>query len=247
MGTPREILDPAPPAEQDARLRRHYGNENPGLVSLRDFDQGLVETLGAFIEDQRYWLTIPGVDPPPNKPGVLVTFSFPEAEFKAYVVPLVLIRRDDISPAMERWHSYNQTYKAAPQGANPITVDGRQGYDRVEVGYQSIPFDISYTISVLSHYRGALGQRGQVQAILHHVLRTYPPFGELTLLDSIGDPRAYNTFTEGTSVLDDHPEIAERVIGFGVTVRVEAELDLHEPAEGRTAVNRVLTLNLKEL
>jgi hypothetical protein len=222
----------------------------------------MVETLGACVypdlsvpDNQRYWLKLDGIDPPPGKPGVLVTFSFPEAEFKSYVVPLVLFRRDDISPANERWHSVgHEGYRAPAPDANkvivpntaPASVAGKTGYDRVEVGLAPIPFDITYTISIFCHYRGAIGQRGQVNSILGHVLRIFPPYGKVYVKDDIGDYRGYYTFTESTSVLDEHPEVAERIIGFGVTVRVEAELDLSEPTIHRT-VTQPLTVNLKQL
>lgn len=241
---------------------RRFGAERQGRVTIRDFDQGMVETLGACIleelpppDNQRYWLNLEGIDPPPGRPGILVTFSFPEVEFKSYVVPLVLFRRDDISPANERWHSIgHEAYRAAAPGASrvvlpntlPEPLAGAEGVDRVEVGLAPLPFDLTYTISILCHYRGALGQRGQVNRILSHVLRIFPPYGRVTVRDSLGDLRDYHTFTEATSVLDEHPEVAERIIGFGVTIRVEAALDLSEPTIYRT-VTQPLTLNLKQL
>lgn len=255
MGQPREILDPAPPEEQNARIRRSLGLADNGRVYLRDFDQGIVETLGAFIEDQRYWLSIDGVDPPPGKPGILITFSFPEAEFKSYVVPLILVRRDGLAPAMERWHPKLETFRAPSPSASRVVLpengsvySGKVGYDKMTFGQQAVPYDITYTLTILAHYRGAPGQRGQVQKILQHVLKTYPPYSSLTLIDSIGDPRAYHTFTESISPQDDHPEVSERTIGFGVTVRVEAELDFYDPQEARTVTKPPsLTLRLKQL
>lgn len=245
--------DPSTPAARAAYARRERGEDQPGIVTLRDFDQGVVETLGAHIIDQRYWLVMPNVEAPPGKPGVLVTFSFPESEFKSYVLPVIMIRRDDIAPANERWHSYHETYATPAKTSQRVKLptdntvhSGKAGYDRREIGLQAVPFDITYTISILSHYRGALGQRAQVQNVLHHVLRTYAPYSRVIVKDSLGDLRLYFAFMEGTSVLDDHPEISERVIGFGVTLRVEAELDLFDPQVVRT-VTKPLTLTLKQL
>jgi len=252
VGSPN-ITPPYSDGEKDAFLRRQQGADQVGRVTIRDFDQGIVETMGSFVEDQRYWLSIPGIDPPPGRPGVLVTFSFPESEFKSYVVPLVLIRRDDISPAMERWHPGTETYRTPPADALPVELPedgtinaGKRGHDRREVGAQAMPFDISYTISVLAHYRGAPGQRGQVHAIFHHVLKTYGPYSTVLLYDSLGDPREYHTFTESTSVLDEHSEIADRIIGLAISLRVEAELDLYEPSQFKT-VTQPLTINLRQL
>ena len=238
------------------------GLERQGSVTIRDFDQGVVETLGAEIlpelpipDNQRYWLKLNGVDPPPWKPGVLVTFSFPESEFKSYVVPLVLIRRDDISPAMERWASVGHiAYRAPAKSANlvqlpptlPANLANAEGYDKIEERQVAMPYDISYTISIMAHYRGALGNRGMVNQIMQHVLRRFPPYGRVFVRDDLGDIREYEAFMEGTSVLDEHPEVAERIIGFGVTIRVEAALDLSEPRTVKT-VTQPLTLRTKPL
>lgn len=258
----REIQDPAPTqAEQDARLERWRGQFRTGTVLLRDFDKGVVETLRASVRDelpapdnQRYWLDVSGVDAPPGMPGVPVTFSFPEAEFKSYTLPLVLIRRDDIAPAMSRWHPNHQTYRCPVPGAvsyrvpttYPASVAGKTGWDRMEVGYQDIPYDLTYTISVLAHYRGADGQRGNVQAVLEHVLRIYQPQSLTHVVDSLGDPRSYFTWLEAISVLDSSTEVADRTIGFGVTIKIEAELSHTSPRVVQT-VRTPLTLDLKPL
>ena len=204
-------------------------------------------------DNQRYWLNIPGVDPAPGKPGIVVTFSFPEAEFKSMVLPLILIRRDDISPANERWQSRLITYRTPAKGANPVqlptndtALSGLRGFDTMEQGFQAIPYDITYTISILSHYRGAIGQRGAVQTIFEYILTLFSPYSVVTVIDDEGDPRGYHAFMEATSVLDEHPTVGERIIGFGVTLRVEAELD-HTTVEIVRTVTQPLTLNLKKL
>jgi len=204
-------------------------------------------------DNQRYWLNIDGVDPPPGKPGIVVTFSFPEAEFKSMVLPMILIRRDDISPANERWHSKHVTYRTPAEGALPVTLpvnntalSGLKGFDRMEQGFQAIPYDITYTISILAHYRGAIGQRGAVQRIFEYILTRFSPYSVVTVFDDEGDPRGYSSFMEATSVLDEHPTVGERIIGFGVTLRVEAELD-HTTVEIVRTVTQPLTLNLIKL
>lgn len=255
--------DPLPTADRQALMRRARGLARQGSVTIRDFDQGVVETLGAEIfpdavvpDNQRYWLKLPDVDPPPGKPGILVTFSFPEAEYKPYTLPIVMVRRDDLTPANERWHSVGHVaYRTPAKSAVPVTVsgavggslhEGSTGFDRMEERQAAIPFDISYTISVLSHYRGARNNRGAVQRILAHILRTFPPYGRVFVRDDIGDIREYEAFMEATSTLDDHPEVAERVLGFGVSIRVEGALELSEP-QVRKTVRQPLTVRMRPL
>jgi hypothetical protein len=244
------------PAEIEAARRRYAGLEQNGQVWIRDFDEGIVRTLGAVIEDQRYWLKLElvGVDPPPGKPGVLVTFSFPESEFRAMMLPMILVRREDITDALQRWHTDQRLqYRTATQEARRVVVsssspvyDGLTGVDQVEQAQQAWPKDITYTLSVLARYRGATGQRGQVQAILKHVLRVYQPYGVVYVTDSLGDPRVYDAFQEGIAARDSIESFGERVIGFDVTVRVEGELDLAVPRTYRT-VTQPPTLNFTQL
>jgi hypothetical protein len=70
-------------------------------------------------------------------------------------------------------------------------------------------------------------------------MRTYQPYCEVRIRDSIGDVRGYESFCEGPSHLDEVSEVVERVIGFALTLRVEAELDLNDADTSFAA----LTLN----
>jgi hypothetical protein len=260
-------------ADQEARAD---GSAPTGIVGLRNFDEGMVVTLGAEVHDldtgkgphSNYFLTseILPVEPAPGLPGVPITFSHPEDIWERYRQPVIVIRRDDISPAMNRWHPHTVDYRAPARGATEVTVifgEGTlteqrlTGYDRYEEKQQAVPFDITYTISVLDRHRGkgplpprnvptgftgAEGSpRNQVNRIFDYVLRRYPPYGQIYVTDSLGDRRRYSTFMEAVSHLDEVPEITERVLGFALTVRVEAELDLSDP-EVKRAVSSPLTM-----
>jgi hypothetical protein len=45
---------------------------------------------------------------------------------------------------------------------------------------------------------------------------------------------------EGVSMLDDVPQVTERVIGFSISLRVEAEYDLEAPIIQPTVSSRIL-------
>lgn len=231
--------------------RQERGLERNGSISLIDYDRGVVETLGAFIEKDNYWLTIPGLDAPPGLPGVPVAFSFPEDVFKSYKLPMLLVRRDDIAPAMERWHPGMVVYRTPKRGDRPVSAsignppanEVKTGPNEVEQQEQAIPYDITYTLSCISHYRGGVGVRQAVQTLFSWVLAVYQPYCMVVVKDSLGSTRTYSAFQEGTSVLDEIAEVSDRVLGFGVTLRVEAELDLNDPYVVKT-VSKPLTLNL---
>ena len=249
---------------------RRLGQSPTGIVGLRNFDQAVVESLGAEVHDvdtgkglhSNYYLgsDLLPVEPAPGLPGIPITFSHPEDVYSRYRQPVIVVRRDDISPAMNRYHPGHKSYRAPAQSANPVTVvinpgtfgeQRLEGWDRYETKTTGIPFDLTYTISIYARHRGkgplpkkgvptgftgAQGSpRNQVNSVLDYVLRRFPPYCQVLLVDSQGDTRRYSAFMEAISHLDEVPEVTERVLGFAVTLRVEAELDLNDPEVSRAA------------
>ena len=235
-------------------IARKLGRSRTGTVSLRDFDEGVAITLGAEIlpgpvgtkDKDGNLSTVPSyfiprnkieVPPAPGLPGIQVTFAFPEDVFRTYRVPMIVIRRDDFTPAMARWEPGTNQYTAPSATASQVNSRVGVVYNRLEWLQQATPFDISYSIQVLGRDRSALLSANK---LLLYVLRRFPPVGSgLLLRDSLKDWRSYEAFMEGTSSLDTVPEITERVIGFAVSVRVEGELDLLDPTEGPAAYKDV--------
>lgn len=239
-----------PTAAENAYEQRWLGLAKTGFVGLRNFDQGLVETTGAYVEPDKngqpkYWLK-PGrhlwgdkAEGLPEMPGVPVVFANPEDVNQDMKFPFVLVTRADISPDMERWSLGYQQYRAPADGAVPFTTtlpNGAivNGYDRMEIVPQAIPYNITYSITIKARFRGAPGQRNQVNGIFEHILRKFPPYGTIDVVDSIGDLRKYQAFNESVSNLDSITEVQDRVIGFQMLIRVEAELDLNDPYTAQT-------------
>lgn len=270
------MSDPHFPTQDDKQ--RVLGKAAAGQVGIRNFDEGVVQTLGAEIYDiqtgkgftSNYFIAtdkIQPVRPAPGLPGIPITFSHPEDIWERYRQPVIVIRRDDISPSMSRWHPGMVTYRTPAEGANPVEVtlptgNTVQGFDRYEQKQQAVPFDLTYTITILARYRGkgpippkdtptgfkgAEGSpRNQVNRILDYCLRIYAPYAQVFVRDSLGDRRKYSAFMEAVSHLDEVPEITERVLGFALTLRVEAELDLSDPTTHR-AVTTPLTVRSEVL
>ena len=245
-----------------ALRERLNGRAPTGTVSLRDFDQGVVTTMGATLfynargEPRNYYLDIPGVRGRIGRegiPGVPIVFAFPEDVFEKYDFPLIVCRRDDITPAMNRWHPGSLQYRApaaigsqAVVNSNPGNPDAVDliGFTHMEQLQQAAPYDITYTISIFAHNRS--GGTNQANAILKKILRVYQPYARVHLVDSIGDGRTYEAFQESISHLDDVPEVVDRVIGFAVTLRVEGELDLLDP-ETKATVTALPTITTQQI
>lgn len=244
----------------DQALRdRQKGGLRTGIVTLRDFDQGVVETLKAKVinsaEGQpNYWLTelhgVPVGDiamplVPPGMPGIPVTFAFPEDIYEHWRKPGIVVSRDDASPAMQRYHPGAMQYNAPAANAKPVsylapnTTVPLTGFTSMEMLSQAVPFDLTYTINIIT-----IGYRNLANLILDHVLRIFPPYAAIYLKDSIGDQRTYSAWMDGVGMLDELADVSERTIGFAVTLRVEAEFDLSDPEIRKTVTGRA-TLNMQ--
>jgi hypothetical protein len=217
-----------------ALRQRIAGAARTGSVSLYSFDEGMVVTLGGEIIDSNYFLQVAGIDAPPGLPGIPITFANPEDVMEKYRQPVVVVRRDDISPAQWRLHPGMLQYRAPTEGAVPAELFGKKGFERYDEMQQAEPYDFAYTLSILARVRGvAGGQRNQANKILDHVMRRFPPYGKVFVTDSIGDVRTYEAYQDGVAILDQVADIADRTIGYAVSVRVEGELDLKDAATQR--------------
>jgi hypothetical protein len=146
-----------------------------------------------------------------------------------------------MEPALERWHSYgHQDYIAGVEGTDHI-VDGETVYDQVEMKPQAWPYDINYTIACYSRYEY------EAQTILRHIMRRFRPRLYITVLDSIGENRYYTFFSDGAvNDIGEIVDVAERLKGYSISVKVEGEIDLVDPAVRSTAQQVDYSLGVKK-
>lgn len=216
-------------------------NSRTGDVWISDYDRGMITSLGASVNavGDMYVINVAGVSPPPPSgeidfEGIPVYFAFPEETIDPKILPSFVIRRDDITPAMSRWHLGNQQYNIPAAGAHSVTVTNPRtgdvmatGFDAYEEKAQAVPFDILYTIQIRARYRNNL--KVEAMQMLRHTMKRFPPYSTVYIRDSLGDLRSYTAFMETPSALDTKPDVAGRETNFNVSVRVEAELDLNDP------------------
>lgn len=232
-----------PEATTQALRERSEGRADNGTVNLRCFDEGVVTSMGATkdIQRQRYFLTIPNIDGPPGSPidplvngelRVPIVFAIPEDVFSNYEIPIIVVRREAITPRLNAWHPGQLQYRAPSFHSRPIVyLEGtsyeKHGFDLMNQRQMAVPFSINYSISILSRHRGlTLAQRNQANQVFEHILKIYQPYTYIKLIDSIGDERTYDAFMSSVVPVDSDAEVAERVIGFSFSLDVMAELDL---------------------
>lgn len=232
-------------SDRRAVLRRALGYERNGEVFVRNFDQGMVETMGGVLRFQdkvgvSYFLDIEGVEPHPELPGIQISFGQPEDVHQRTKMPWVLITRDDISTAIQRWHPGMDKYRAPARGALPEYLEGNMGFDAYETQLQAEPVDISYTVTVSATRRSGYAGNA-LEKMWNYMRKTWKPYGLVIVKDSIGDLRTYNAFRESEYDATEVLGVSDRVASMGFAIRIEAELDIEDPVVSKSVRRRLTT------
>lgn len=216
-------------------------NGRTGQVHLEDFDVGLATTIGSelinIVHDeervQAYAVAIEGVTGPDEYGGLVpVSMSDPEDAFQEALLPQIIVSRGAITPEMSRWFPGGYEYKTAAVNSQQVVgPGGRTLPDRIEKKYWTRPFEISYDM----HLRSRL--RWQADRMLRHVGRFLWAYGQIFLKDSEGEERGYYAFVESIDNLSEITDVADRLQGHTISMRVEAELDFCEPVILKTSSN----------
>jgi hypothetical protein len=221
-------------------------NEKLGDVFLREFDEGMAKSLGAQKIGGDYYLpvsSVSGVRAPiwteyaPNAadvgtkmPGIPLIFGNPDDAHQRYVISCIRLRREDPSPALERWGSCHDKYKIPAPGATKSTVQyggqrSKTGYDKYETKPEGKPYDIPYTLTVEASGDKA---RSQAQLLIRYCMGKFGAHGKVTVYDSEGAKRVYWVFGEGPSELTAVGDIRERTVIHALSLRVSGVLDVEE-------------------
>lgn len=210
-----------------------------GEVFIRNYDAGLVTTMGGFItspsqvgsdalmklmggDKENYFMSIPEISADP----IPVIFGNPEAIIERKIYPSFLVIREDPVPAMARWHSIGQREYIVPSVSATFEYNpsyGVSGYSELEIKSQDMPYDLNYQIHCY-----ARNEQGAM-AMLRKILRTYQPYSKIVLQDSLGAQRSYTAYQESVNDVGELLDVADRVKGYSVSIRIEGELTLNDP------------------
>jgi hypothetical protein len=143
---------------------------------------------------------------------------------------------------MNRLHPSTIAYKVPKSGAAQLTATGpggatKTGYAASVVKPSALPFEITYTLSVLAHRRG-LTERMSANALLNYVMYTYRPYCVVRVFDTIGDERLYFATADAPSPMDEVIDVADRTIGWTISLAVEAELNLSDELELKNILSK---------
>ena len=204
-----------------------------GQVFLEDYDIGLARTLGGELIDieldgetvQKYAVQIEGVTGPDEYQGLVpIDMSDPEDAYVEHLIPQIIISRGAVTPQMNRWFPGGREYQIRAKIAQDVkSSGGLTGPSHVERKWWTYPFEISYDV----HLRARL--RAQADRMLRQIGRVFWAYGQIFLVDSEGDERGYYAFVESYDNLSEIADVADRLQGHTISMRVEAELDFNEP------------------
>jgi len=196
-----------------------------GEVWIRDFDKGIVEQLSNTIIDNDYVVNFPTGLSPNTSPNVRIMFNKPEMVMNYATWPLIHVQRESYVPNLERWHSYGQLQYRAGVPGTEIAGSNPVRYSEIESQVQAWPYDMNYTIACYSRYEY------EAQLLLRWILRRFNPRGFIKVIDSLNENRFYTFFSDSQiQDLSEIVDVAEKVKAYAISVLVEGELDLNEPA-----------------
>lgn len=203
-------------------------------ISLRAYDKGAFETLGAELQNYTvdgenrtvYSRDIPGVAT--NIPGlngrVPFFFAMPEDVYQSFVLPCVLIRRTSLASAFERapWYGYD---RVPDVNANPIQItrpDGVVvgGFDAYAEKTVSTPINIGYDVQVYAR------TQSDFLIIFQTLMMTMrPPFFTFGAIDSGNELRRYDAGPVTMADSSELSELGDRTISATISFEVQGEID----------------------
>ena len=227
-----------------------------GTMFLRQYDQGLIETLGAELievvkdgeRSRAYAIDLRGmrcIGPDIYGGKIPVMFGPPDPVMEPYLLPVVIVRRGDPVPDWVRWEPGGTAYKLPADGAKETSVsigtngDTASGYDKYETRKKEVPFNIPYDIELRST------KQWQKSVLLQHALKKLFP-RSLFVIDTAGNDRTYAFDLDSTASADDLADVSDRTLVQIVSITVFAGLDIREPLVW-TAAQSLMELNTEVL
>jgi len=215
-----------------------FGMRN-GHVDLIDFDLGVLRQTGAVLDtEQNEWFLPINFHIEDKAKGpialerALVVYKRPEPTQVEHKVPQIALILDDIDFDATRLYTPTVQYRVPAAGANAVSIplgpfgETTLGYDYYETKDKEQPYNLTYTIEVWSRYKVP------AMVLLQMMMKRFPPRGTITVSATeeagrnVECDRTYLFFQEGVADLTELNSMVERIPGYALTIRVEAELTL---------------------
>ena len=214
---------------------------DPGTIEETAYDKGVVEHLGAIIEEctlldgrktYSYVVSIDGVTGDERYNGKVPISIIPvSTAYHPDIVPSIAIRPGEPTIADDRLLSLDIAGRWAAPGAKEVTVGGVSGFDRYQIRRSPLPVDFTYEIIMYAPKRNiGLLMRS-------FLLKKFPKHESLSVQDSVGDTRTYEMHLESIFNNSELASIAERIISYTFSVRIVGEIDVFDIETNQAATS----------
>jgi len=206
----------------------------PGRVFLEDFDLGIVETMGAYIDpnapvdEQSFVLRVNGLKDEGQrvdsfgKSVVPVTFAHPESYMNIWTLPGIFVRRESIEPDLQRYSQELEGFRIPAPQAKFTTIDGMTGPDTVLSRPRPEAYNLYYSIDMLARYQT------DANALLRVMLNRYKQHKAILVRDDKGDLNEYTAFLESVDQISEILGVTLKHHGFSLNLKVIGELDVDD-------------------
>lgn len=234
----------------DKTLAPYYIRKRTGVVTIRDFDVGLMNTLGfqvrtvkktefedlslfepTFAGLSRGFVNIPGINSSFDSSlndEVTIVVQYPDFVVTNDMLPAIIITRDTIDFDGTRNFGWEAQYKDAAEGSVKKTIGDFRGFDKVVIKTMAMPIDIFYTIYTFGRFRS------QTNLLFHWVMDRFKFVSGIRVKDSLGDSRFYDTVFQGFGEVSEITDVGKRIIGYSIVIIVRGEIDVNPENEYKT-------------
>ena len=203
-------------------------------ISLRAFDRGVFETLGAELHNHSvdgearstYARRFGGVTTNIEGMDGKVPFFFanPEDVYQSFVLPCILVRRTSVASAFERspWYGYDRQPDVNANTFEITRPDGTkiQGFDKYALKENSTPMNIGYDVQIYS--RTQYDFLNIFQLIMMYMR---PPFFTFGATDTGNCVRHYDAGPVTITDSSELSEVGDRTISSTISFEVQGEID----------------------
>ena len=201
--------------------------ERTGSVDFIDWDEAMLRGIGAvpdtyknewYLPLEGIFVQIEGRQEPIDR--ALVVFKRPEPTNITATLPMIAVIRDSVSPAEQRLQTQTVSYRLPAEGASQVSAGGQLGWTQYETKDFEQPYEFFYTFECWARFRTV------AQMLLSMAMKRFPHRGEVTVIDGLANERVYPVYQQGVTDLTDVSSLVERIPGYALSVKAEAELTL---------------------
>jgi len=222
------------------------------IVGFKDFDLGVYLTLGAELISYEIDGTVRNAyavdlrnrdDFPlkvttniPNLDGKIpVFFMTPEDVYQEYILPCFVVRSNEPAPAYDRNPAWGWRRKPSNDAKLVSIKKGNiiiNGYDKYDVAWQDIPFNLSYDVQVMARSRN-----NGITMLQWALRRLRPPYFSTMVYDSNGDKRLYDSGPVSVSNMSELADISDRMSAWTVNFEIQGGISLVPQASYGSKMN----------